>query len=301
VTVAPSPGASTQLIRLNTNFELNDPDDQSYDPAEFLSATSTPSQNGYEISSMPYCNATHATEATTPANQARLTVGIDEKVDLTSTNGATWSASGNGGRLTTNNGANAVFTAGQTAGSETLTISGDSCTTASIQLTVITPSGLNYQRIDSNVFHTQGYGNVGIKNYVYLLPATVSFENLGSGELNAAYHATGTWACLNGMSHDPNQTMIPGGAESGSLGTPVGNDTANSGYCGDKSPTITSSTAYFAIPDVYEVNGNTSTNSGVQFSLTNQEATMTNSGAMTESKGNAVPGETTVTAASEGY
>ena len=49
VSISPSVGAATQLIRLNTNFELNDPDDSNYNPAEFLSSTSAPSQNGYEI------------------------------------------------------------------------------------------------------------------------------------------------------------------------------------------------------------------------------------------------------------
>jgi hypothetical protein len=49
VTISTGVGATTQLIRLNTNFELLDPDDSSYNPSEYLSATNIPSQNGYQV------------------------------------------------------------------------------------------------------------------------------------------------------------------------------------------------------------------------------------------------------------
>lgn len=246
--------------------------------------------------SYPPCNFTTETVATTPTNRSRTTLGVNEQVALATTNAETFKVE-NGGSVNASN----IYTAPNSAGLNTVDAVGVACATTKITFNVILPTGMLYVRTNG-IRHTYDYGDVGIQTVFYLQPATVSFMNLYWKELNATYMATanGTWSCLNGVGHSPNQTYTKVGPEVGTLGSPVSNsiDTAYSGYCGNTRPTITASSATFNIPNVYSLSA--SDTGRTQFTDVVQTAKATSSGSLTQSK-NSASGSTTVSSASSSY
>jgi hypothetical protein len=76
------------------------------------------------------CTITSLTIATSPLNRARTKIGVGEEVELTVNPGpATWAITSGSGTLNPSSGSNTkvTFTAGDTAGSVTITATGSGC------------------------------------------------------------------------------------------------------------------------------------------------------------------------------
>jgi hypothetical protein len=139
--------------------------------------------------------------------------------------------SGNG-TLDTTSGGSVVFTAADTAGAATVTVSAKGCLAADVTYNIIAPSGLLYTALNG-IKHTQGLADIGMRASVYLQPDSVSFKGLAYLELDAPVTATGPYLCLNGSGHSPNpNALVATQDDIVGLGTPIATDTVESGSCG---------------------------------------------------------------------
>gem|GEM_PF-5951704 len=144
---------------------------------------------------------------------------------------------------------------------------------------------------EGNVQHDKGETDIGIQTAVYLQPDTVSFQFLYYKELDARTYATGAWSCFNGKSHNPNQGLIPVGADEVGYGSLIGDDEAESSYCGSYSKPFPDSVESLGIPSVYALDPDGPTYPA--FSVTLQTAKLTPTGNLSMKKGAAI-GRTTV-------
>lgn len=240
------------------------------------------------------CDITSQTYATVPANTSRTTIGVGEQVKIT-TSGLGLSASGDG----TLNGSTspATLTAGAEAGTVTVSTGarGKICTANSLTFDVVSPSATLYYRT-GGIAHSYSFADIGIKSNIYLSPDTVSFQNLSWEEVQAYYSANGTWACLQGLGHNPGgQTTV--GTDVIGYGSQVNaTDTAYSGNCSGVSQ-FQNSTETVNIPTQYML---TSGSSWYQIGTVAQTATDTTAGALSMTKDHS-NGSTTVNSASSNY
>lgn len=241
----------------------------------------------------PCAILSHTTVATLPTNRTRTTIGVAEDVNISS-NGDGWTTTG-AGLVNANVGSAVTLSGGADAGTVTVTANGgdtDACSgTASVTFTVIAPSGTTYVRSGPTA-HIAGRPYIAMNMDLYLVPPTVSFQNLYFLELDANVTASGVWNCPfivnSGHSPNPDPTQVLPIAVG--IGSQVaGFDTAASGDCGDPPP-FESSTTSVSIPDVYVV-GQTGPRSSPYTYVTQQailNAAGPNGGTLILIKGNAV-------------
>ena len=242
----------------------------------------------------PACDIAEATVATTPLPRNRSTLGVGEQVQLSSSDGSTWSVSG-AGTLDTNSGGTVLFTADENSGTATVTASASGCVATTVTFNVIQPSGLLYVAING-IFHTQGLADIGMQANVYFQPDSVSFQRLAWLEQDAQATASGIYSCWAEQSHHPNTqpqlaqaNTIPGS------GTPVASDTVVDGDCAGVDQ-HGNGTLSWVIPESYMVGiGGTQH----QF-MTLQHAGTASSGTLTVQKGSASR-STTVDSPSSNY
>lgn len=226
------------------------------------------------------------------------TIGITEGVKVSS-NGDTWSVSGDG-TLNTTSGDTVTLTAGTAAGTATVTVSGGGCSgSASLAFTVITPSGLSFVRVNG-LKHTQGWADIGMESMVYMEPATVSFIGLYEQELDAPAAADGVWGCQNGSGHSPYPSPLAVGADVDGVGSPIAVDQEYTGSCGGSMwrPPYPVSTDVYNIPNVYSVGAS---GAQVQYTVVEQRGNLISTGTLQISKGNATSPALNVTSPTQSY
>jgi hypothetical protein len=137
---------------------------------------------------------TPETRAHSPANRARTTVGAGEEVDLTYSLGqADWAAVGAAGTLNAVAGPMVTFTAGDTAGSVTITATGGGCT-ATLTLTVVLPASFTMKRrVGTNLGHTHGRPDCAWFGTMMVHPDTVNFYRVRVRELNSTITLGGSY------------------------------------------------------------------------------------------------------------
>jgi hypothetical protein len=232
------------------------------------------------------CKITSKTDASVPKDRARTTVGVGEKVKLTFSPGsASWTASG--GKLSSKSGSSVTFTAPDRAASVTINASGGGCK-CSITFKVIEPTGMQMERVPgSHVWHTKGIPSVGFHANIYIVPATVSFENIEISEDDCTGAVTGYFVgtTLDGLHHAGHGagTWVTVGTVKAGKGSRVdGQDTIQSGYCNFGTP-YKNGTFDWPIPWKFRVGGG----GAKKFFTAHQRFTINASGDMMASKGGA--------------
>lgn len=145
---------------------------------------------------------TSVTVATSPANRARLRIGVGEEVDLTVSPGpSTWAITGGSGTLTPNSGSqtNVRFTASDLAETVVITATNGSCN-CSITFTIVEPSDWTQKRT-SSISHSAGRPDCGWKGEFYIHPNDVNFYRMNFREKDSQAVATGSYAIFNGVWH----------------------------------------------------------------------------------------------------
>jgi hypothetical protein len=229
-------------------------------------------------------------------DRTRTTIGVGEEVTITTTDGYGFSSAGDGS-LSVGTANQTTLTAGQVAGTVTVTVNahGRICTANSLTFSVVAPSGKYYVHT-GGVYHTANRPDVGIKTNVYLQPDDVSFQFIQEQEgYDSTYNtpANSVWRCFT--AHNPAPGWIQVGADVVGYGSYVGTDTAYSGDC-EYPPPFPASQEIDNIPSYYQAGG---IKEG-PFANVLQEASLDGAGNLNEQKGNA-SGGTTVTSGSSGY
>jgi len=180
--------------------------------------------------------------------------------------------------IDTDNGT-AKFTAGDTAGEVTLTLTDKNSNTFDLDVSVIIPSGLVIDQYPgTTVYHVQGYASVGFKGRKHLRPTYVSFSNTDIREQTCVGTATGCLAAKNGEVHSLGSWC---GVEEGDITTGCRIQTMDSIRTGLYSaPFGTGGTFTWVIPNEYRVNGG---NAHEAFDTTHSEV-VTGAGGATISK-----------------
>ncbi len=237
-----------------------------------------------------HLNISSETVATSPADRARTTIGVGERVRIRITHATgtiSWSKTGSS-RLSSTSGLSITLTAHDRAESTKVTAT-DSCgCVVEITFNVIEPSGVTMERAPgTNIWHTHNIPSVGIKLQAYITPDNVSFENIECSEDDAtgivtgyfvgtpldgvrhAGHGAGSWVAL--------RNHVAGkGTQDGAI------DTAQSGHCNYGTP-YRIGTFDWPIPWLFKANGGASK----QFTIVHQRFTIDASGNMTASKAGA--------------
>lgn len=161
----------------------------------------------------PQATISSETVALKPPDRVRTLVGVRERVKLIfSGQDATWSISGGGNGIIQKSGKTILYRASVTPTTETITaVDTQDGKTASITFTVIAPTGVHLEKVPSKVnHHWQGRPSIGFNAAIYLLPDTVSFDQVTFREGDATYNiATGVYAFMKGLSHDPETDTRP--------------------------------------------------------------------------------------------
>lgn len=144
------------------------------------------------------------TVATVPAGRSRTTIGVGERVNLTSSGGTgahTWTITGSS-TLNRTTGNTVRLTADDRAETTTVTVTDAAGAAESLTFTVIEPSSVRMVRAPgTGVWHVHAVPSVGMKLNIYIRPATVSFENIEIEEDDCVAAASGYLAPLNGIHH----------------------------------------------------------------------------------------------------
>ena len=150
------------------------------------------------------CTITSQTIATSPANRARLRIGVGEEVTLTVTPGpATWAITSGGGTLNPNSGSHSsiTYTADDTAGSVTITASGAGCS-CTITFSVVEPSHWTMKRrAGTNLGHTHNRPDCSWFGTMLIHPNDVNFYRIETRELNSTITVSGSYSPFAGLKH----------------------------------------------------------------------------------------------------
>lgn len=149
------------------------------------------------------CTVTSQTVATSPANRARTKIGVGEEVTLTVTPGpaTSWRITSGDGTVSPASGGSTTFTAGDTAGSVTITATCADCT-CTITFSVVEPANWTMKRQPgTNLKHTAGRPDCGWKGIAYIHPNDVNFYRVETREKDSKYVGTGSYASYNGDYH----------------------------------------------------------------------------------------------------
>ncbi|MDD5033744.1 MAG: hypothetical protein PHE55_03220 [Methylococcaceae bacterium] len=118
---------------------------------------------------------------------------------------ATWAITSGNGNLSPSSGAQSTFTAGDVAGSVTITATGSGCS-ARITFTVVEPSSWTMRRAPgTNVGHTHGRPDCSWYGTMKIHPNTVNFYRIETRELNSTITMTGSYniPAWRGATHQP--------------------------------------------------------------------------------------------------
>ena len=150
---------------------------------------------------IPCCTITSQTVATSPANRARVRIGVGEEVDLTVSPGpATWAITSGNGTLSPAGAQTTVrFTAGDRSGRVTITATGAGCT-CNITFSVVEPVAWTMKR-NSGVYHTAGHPDCGWKADTFIHPNDVNFYRINTREVDSQAVTTGSYASQAGEWH----------------------------------------------------------------------------------------------------
>ncbi len=255
-------------------------------------STTTPKENktrapaAVKASPCTAARITVETVALQPANRARTTVGVGEKVNLTySLGNAAWTVSK--GALTATSGQTVTFQAPDRAETVIIKATGGGCT-CTVTFTVIEPANVQMERAPgTGIFHANGIPSVGIRAEIFLQPDTVSFQFIEISEDDCPGVVTGYFVgtTLDGIRHAAHGagTWVPVGPPVAGKGSKiVGRDTASSGHCNFGTP-YSNGTFDWAIPWKFRVG------SGADkvFATVHQRFTIDAAGDMTVSKAGA--------------
>ena len=163
----------------------------------------------------PTPTLTSETYATSPADRARLKLGVGEQVTLVyAPTDATWTIAGDG-EMSFHDGDDPVdaitFTAADTAGSVTITATGQygAC---SLTFEVVTPSSMTqHKKSGTPVKHTQGLVENGYLALMYLHPNDVNFYRVQIREKDSTATGTGSCAWADGQLHGQYTRPDPAG------------------------------------------------------------------------------------------
>ena len=232
---------------------------------------------------------THTTEATASgAADDRTTVGVGEKVTFESTDAGAWTATsvGPGGVARRASSTTYEWIAPSTASSVTVTMSPARGAARSINMSVIAPSGIDFESPQPDSFPngTQGAGMVTNIRYQ---PTTVSFYRTKWKEIGGpASGATGYFANRRLPAHQPNPNWLQ-------IGDDNGGPTDHASFYGFPAPWSVGSFQW-VVPNRYQVSGETG--AGHEFAQITQSCLMEGDGTTTVTKGSATvtrsPGST---------
>lgn len=143
----------------------------------------------------PPCTMTSQTVATSPANQARTTIGVGEEVDIDIHGNPAAIVKVGGGTITANSGNYTTLTAGDDAEDITITATGNGCgCVSSITFHVVRPANWTMKRKSgTNLKHTNGQPDCGWQATLYLHPNNVNFYNVEVREMDSQSVATGSY------------------------------------------------------------------------------------------------------------
>lgn len=225
--------------------------------------------------------------ATSPVDRTRTQIGVGEDVRLTALGGqggVDWSVVGKS-KLSATSGTAVTLTAHDRAETVTVQARDEAGCVASIQFTIIEPTGVLMERAPgAGIFHTNGVPSVGMKLSIYIQPDSVSFENIEICEDDCKAEATGYLATLNGLRHaghgagnwvtvsgpDAGKGSIVDGTDRAEMTAPFGTPYADGRF-------------HWPIPWQYRV----SSGSPKTFATVDQVFTSDSTGKMTVSKGGA--------------
>ena len=190
-------------------------------------------------------NLTSQTEATAPANRARIRLGVGERVVLTVTGGpGNWTVSG--AKINATTGTTVTMTAPVRPGSAKVEVDVGG-TKRSLQFTVIAPSEV-HMVVTATEHYDNSYPNAGMHCGVYIGPDDVNFGETTNSEDDIRAKGDGYWSEFSGNGHQPSAApndCDPAVVQAG-LGThSPGDDHVWSGYIvevppnGDWSGTLT--------------------------------------------------------------
>ena len=236
------------------------------------------------------CTISSETKAISPADRKRTKVGVGEEVKITvKGNAATWTISG-GGKISPDSGTqtSVTFTAGESAGSTTVTAKGSGCSCSnSIAFTVVEPSDWTMKRQSgTNLKHTKGRPDCGWLGIMYVHPNDVNFYRIETREKDSKSVADGCYKTFNGVYHgnypppDQASSWFPITAHSETDGST--DNAPDQIYSGDpgsgatgKKPPFTVGTMYFPITIEWRVVGSATIKS---FPIVRQEHEVTDLG-----------------------
>lgn len=148
----------------------------------------------------------HQTVATTPADRARLTVGVGEEVDIRTVppTAVTWTING-GGTVTPANGVSTRFTAPNVKADTTVTATLASGGVMRVEFSVIQPEGVEMKE-GAPFVHWKGFPSAGfLAKPIVILPTTVSFYRIEAWEGTVKAKAKGVFSSLDGFEHAPTE------------------------------------------------------------------------------------------------
>ncbi len=173
-------------------------------PSSPTSGSKPTSTGGSSKSGCTSCTISSQTVATSPANRARKRIAVGEEVKLTVTPGpASWSITSGAGTLNPSRGSHTsvTYTAGDAAGSVTITASPSGCS-CTITFTVVAPSSWTMkQKAGTNLRHTDKRPDCGWKGILYVHPNDVNFYNIETREKDSKYDGTGSYISYKGDYH----------------------------------------------------------------------------------------------------
>ena len=189
------------------------------------------------------------TEAMTPPDRTRKTVGVCEKVTCSITGPVkgtvTWSATGKG-TVSATSGNSVAFEAADTAGAASVTATLSNGLSKTVNFTVIVPIGVKMEPTKI----TQGVAPLGLamELKVWIQPDTVNFYGVVFHEETCSGIGVGYFA-TNPPSHVPNPASASGNNVVSGKGTYIGTDHAEGSTHG---PTYTAGKLTWNIPWGYQ-------------------------------------------------
>jgi hypothetical protein len=226
----------------------------------------------------------HTTEATTPSDRTRTTIGVCERVVLSIlpnsvgsvTSWYIWPTTG-GGTLSASSGATTTLTASDTASQpEIYVLVGEQDALGAeciLSFNVIPPDDVAFGP-KLGQWHIQGTCSAGFHAQVTILPTTVSFYRIQISELTCYGTGTGCYSPWNGQ---PHQTWTVTPSQDNRLSTVV-----DYVYTPVLNPPFSAGTFLWQIPWHYRRLGDSS--SGYYFRTLDQQATAGSDGTCTISK-----------------
>lgn len=200
----------------------------------------------------PPCTITTKTLASAPDGtpDTRKTVGVNERVEITSSASATWSASG--GTVTSASGTTVVWTAPGAGATCSVTATPAKGSPCSVSMSVIPPSSRSLVKQTDRAY-TAGKAGSGFQAKVTIMPLKASFGRTELREETVNAVATGYYDTVlgwSGLSHPATAWLSPDASNSGLV------DSIGTGSPGSPGP-FSAGGFLWAIPQSYRTAGTT--------------------------------------------